>query len=322
MPTIAVLREAGGLGDVVMTEPVLRGLRERFPDARIVYAGLPGYAGIVARFPAPPDDYLAVPRHARRGRDAPPDLLRETAYAPLAGAERIVDLFCPAFRHEREHGPATWKSRIRCFAEAAGVAADVPRVRIGDTARARAAGYLHGLGVPPETGGPLVALAPFACGRRRTWPLVHWDALAARLLRAGCRPLLLHPFAEPLRGLRGTPVTGLELPELAAVLAHAACAVTNDSGALHLAAAVKTPAVALFGSTHPDVVAGDYPQVTTLWRPESPARPAGCHPPCHSLPRWCDRAACAGGCRLLAAISPEEAAHAVRTRLVLDGRVS
>ncbi len=48
-------------------------------------------------------------------------------------------------------------------------------------------------------------------------------------------------------------IEGLDLPQLAALLARAKAYLGNDSGVTHLAAAVGVPTVALFGPTLPDV---------------------------------------------------------------------
>jgi ADP-heptose:LPS heptosyltransferase len=64
------------------------------------------------------------------------------------------------------------------------------------------------------------------------------------------------------------PVVGpdLDLAELAGALAHLDLLVTNDSGPMHLAAALGVPTVALFGPTDPrrTAPAGDGHEV--LWR--------------------------------------------------------
>ena len=40
MTHVAILREAGSLGDTIMTFPVAAALRRRYPDAQIVHFGL------------------------------------------------------------------------------------------------------------------------------------------------------------------------------------------------------------------------------------------------------------------------------------------
>jgi heptosyltransferase-2 len=57
----------------------------------------------------------------------------------------------------------------------------------------------------------------------------------------------------------------LDLAEIVAFVARAAAVVTNDSGPMHIAGALGTPFVALFGPTHPDLgFAPGYPGGTVL----------------------------------------------------------
>jgi len=58
---------------------------------------------------------------------------------------------------------------------------------------------------------------------------------------------ILRSMQEPVIDLAGRT----SLPELAAVLRRARLAVTTDTGAMHLAAALRTPVAALFGPTAP-----------------------------------------------------------------------
>jgi len=87
---------------------------------------------------------------------------------------------------------------------------------------------------------------PFSGGARKNWPLARFRELAARL-------------ALPVRWCAG-PEETLEnavrienLYELAFWLASARVYIGNDSGITHLAAAVGTPVVAIFGATDPAV---------------------------------------------------------------------
>ena len=89
-------------------------------------------------------------------------------------------------------------------------------------------------------------------GESKIWP--HWRALSARLTpqhtlvvcpgpheASHCSDLV--PYATVLHGLN--------LNEYAAVLARAAGVIANDSGPMHLAAAVGAPTLGIFGCTDP-----------------------------------------------------------------------
>lgn len=120
------------------------------------------------------------------------------------------------------------------------------------------------LGCPPGT--PLIALAPGSVWATKRWPF--YGELASLLqVRLGKRlpglrfavigaesdSVHADEIAERVRAVDGLPVvnaTGrLSLLASAALLSEAIVAVTNDSAPLHLASAVNTPTVAIFGPT-------------------------------------------------------------------------
>ena len=108
-----------------------------------------------------------------------------------------------------------------------------------------------------------VAIAPGAVyGPAKAWPAERYRELARGLRdRAGVPVLLLgtsdeHALAEQVRdgeaGILNWCGT-TDLPGLVAVLSRAALLVSNDSGAMHVMAALRRPQVAIFGSTSPVV---------------------------------------------------------------------
>ena len=90
-----------------------------------------------------------------------------------------------------------------------------------------------------------------------------------------------------------------DVPQLAGVLALCAAFVSNDSGAMHLAAAVGTPVVALFGPTDERVTAPvAAPRARADRRGVVPAVPAArvpARPPVHERHRCRNRRPCGGG---------------------------
>jgi len=113
-------------------------------------------------------------------------------------------------------------------------------------------------------GGPYIALhlASFAHAAKR-WDLKQFaevvDALAAELslhailLGSASEKAMNVEAASVIRKARVTDLSGRSsLPEALGVLAEAALFVGNDSGISHLAAAVGTPTVVVFGPTDPD----------------------------------------------------------------------
>ena len=94
----------------------------------------------------------------------------------------------------------------------------------------------------------------------KRWPPAMFGRLASELFGRGFSPAIAIGPGEEEIGRRVSdssavpvPVIGADLDpvELAAVLARSRAVVANDSGPMHLAAAVGTPVVALFGPTDP-----------------------------------------------------------------------
>lgn len=267
----------GALGDFVVTLPVLQGLRRAWPSAQL--------------------DLLAYPRHAVLAQAAGlADEVRSLDDAGLAewfgaaGAglttresafiDRYDVLVC--FLHDpdghveanlrRVAGPRmVFHSPLVTGAHAVDhFLAVLPRL---GWAAGRAVPSLALPGRVLERGRAMVAprqrpvavLHPGSGSAIKNWPLVKFRELAGRLaLRHGFEPVFLLGEADARLAcqLDGAYPVLRELPvlEAAAVLAAGAVYVGNDSGVTHLAAAVGTPVVALFGPSDP-----------ALWAPRGPA---------------------------------------------------
>lgn len=98
---------------------------------------------------------------------------------------------------------------------------------------------------------------PFSGSARKNWPLDNYRALARALERIMPVRWCAGPEDPPLAGA----VRIDDLYQLACWLARARLYAGNDSGITHLAAAVGTPVLALFGPTDPDVWAPRGPNV-------------------------------------------------------------
>ena len=148
----------------------------------------------------------------------------------------------------------------------------VPQLAVLPDIVEAARAMLTAAGWTPGTG--LLGLAPGAAyGGAKRWPPERFAAVAAELSRShGLVPVLLgaeadRPAACAIEAelgrigdagvaLRVINLAGqTDMLQLAGVLALCAAFVSNDSGAMHLAAAVGVPVVALFGPTDERVTA-------------------------------------------------------------------
>jgi heptosyltransferase-2 len=104
---------------------------------------------------------------------------------------------------------------------------------------------------------PIVALAPGAVGPSKRWPSASYAALTRRLLDDGFAVWVLggpdeKPLAAEIVGATDArDLTGNDLRDAVLALASASAAVSNDSGLLHVAAALGTPSIGIFGPTSP-----------------------------------------------------------------------
>jgi heptosyltransferase-2 len=134
-----------------------------------------------------------------------------------------------------------------------------PRLEVSPELRAAAVRVLERAGWDRQT--PLVALAPGAAyGSARRWPPDHFAALARALAGDGIRPVLVGSAADLPTGRKielalgdstiALNLIGLtDLPTLTGVLVSTRELVANDSGAMHLGAALGVPVTAVFGPT-------------------------------------------------------------------------
>jgi len=113
-----------------------------------------------------------------------------------------------------------------------------------------------------ESSDFLVGIHPWGSWEAKRWPLVQFAELATRMVRSfNARVIVLwgpgeKKYAEEVCSLSEETLTlapSTTLKELGALLARCGLVVANDSGPMHIAAAVGAPTVGLFGPTNPDL---------------------------------------------------------------------
>ena len=112
----------------------------------------------------------------------------------------------------------------------------------------------------PRLDSGFAVIHPFSASARKCWPLDRYQELARRL------EIPVRWCAGPEDSLPDA-VRIADLYELACWLATARVYIGNDSGITHLAAAVGTPVVALFGPTDPRIWAPRGPNVRVIAKP-------------------------------------------------------
>jgi heptosyltransferase-2 len=149
----------------------------------------------------------------------------------------------------------------------------------------------------PNDGRPVIALAPGAVGSSKRWPVEYFGQLAQSLTAEGHQVWVLgSPAESPLAaeivraaGSHAHDLTSNDLRNAILALKLARAAVSNDSGLVHVAAAMGTPTIGIFGPTSPWHWAPLNPLAAVIETPtEVQCRP--CHKPtCRMVHHRCMR---------------------------------
>jgi lipopolysaccharide heptosyltransferase II len=161
---------------------------------------------------------------------------------------------------------------------------------------------------------PLVALFPGSNAPARRWPAQRFAEVATALSRAGARVVVLGGpsdravTAEVASQSPGVVDAGGEtdLGELAAVLSMSRLLVTNDTGPMHLASAVGTSIVTLWGPSDPSEVRPTGLGHVAVHGPSLPCKPC--------LKNECPRS----GAGTLSPQAHEECMHLIPTEQVIQ----
>ena len=124
------------------------------------------------------------------------------------------------------------------------------------------------------------ALVPGTMWETKHWPAERFAEVGQWLKRQGFGVVVLGTERDRGRARRivercpgALDLCGQTTPgQLAAIVKRAAICVTNDSGAMHLAVALETPVVSVFGPTNP-VHIGPYRQPQAVVRADLPCSP-------------------------------------------------
>jgi len=300
-PTLVVLG-AAKIGNYVVLQPLLRGLREKYPQARLVYVGSLRTAELERLNPWI-DEALPL---AERGAGATQALVAWRAAQP-AGVDLVINADGHS-AHTHDWVIALAPRYVVGRAPLAGGELPLQRLALdpdwnsADLVR-RYAGWITSNSIRelqcrvawvrtdyervelprqvPPVGLPQVLLAVNGERSAKLWSLDHWLALLARMgqeLDLGVDQFGLiggPPGPDPGTGGRIEAAlvawgvsdlrARLSLPELVGAMAASRLVLCVDSGPMHLAAAAGCPTVVIFGTDRAGV--GASPR--ELWAPRS-----------------------------------------------------
>lgn len=289
----AVVR-LGSLGDIVHTFPAVAALRKSFPGAQIIWITHPRWVSLVASgglateiWPLESRDLSSVRQTVAKLRDNRPDaaidyqgLWKSAMPGFLAGISRRIGFSSATIR---EYGvPILYTERLKCRAihiaeqngelsVCAGAQTPVEQInlQVAPDDEAKVHSQLKNDGVDSY-----VVVSPGGGWRSKCWPPERYGALCMAIRNeTGLRSVInFGPGEESLLAAvksnsgNSQPLGwNGELGSLMALLKNARCIVGGDTGPLHLAVALRTPVVALFGPTDP-ARNGPYPPQPVVLR--------------------------------------------------------
>jgi heptosyltransferase II len=280
-----VVRAPNWLGDAVMALPAMGAIRAAFPSAHMAIAVNPAIAPLFDEETNARQDNILVLPHARReartlaaGQYDAAVLLPNSFRAAWAARRASIPerygyaaegrgwLLTKAVRRPRGrvHQSDYYLELVRGL----GIPAsnELPRVAVRRGTQARADALLADRGIDP--GSRAIGFAPGAAyGHAKRWPPRRVAELIVRLSRESGAACILFgaetdrdagreiesALPPDVRAVNLIARTDLRL--LAGIIARCSAFVSNDSGAMHLAAAVGRPVIAIIGPTDERVTA-------------------------------------------------------------------
>ena len=300
------------IGDIVLTTPVIRAVKESYPDAYIAYLGEkegvsllqnnPDLDEIIAYDFTKPgflEQIKTIMRLRRKKFDVFIDLFSNPRTALLAlasGAPIRIGKDVKGrgkFYTHRINDDGERKTAIQFhyqYLKPLGIEVRhwQTKIYLTDEERREAKIYLRWKEFDPDK--PIVALHPGA-----TWPAKIWDKnrfaalvdlinakLGAQvLLTQGPNDRLLCDEVSRLAVGKLQILDVLPLRQLAAILSHCNALIANDSGPMHIAVAVGTPTIGIFGPGEEDIWFPYTPPFYPEGAGHTPLRKnVSCHP-CH-----------------------------------------
>lgn len=248
-----VIRSLGGIGDVLMTTPACRQLKEEFPNVRITYAA--------DRHSTKHDDYYELLKNLPFI-----DNVVDARRVDKAQYDAWVDITSVCIKHENNLQQAIPLNRIDIFSKACGIPKlkdPVPAYTVEPSERANAQEKLAHLDKKK------VFLHTASFDAKRCWPAYKYEELIDLAAReAPGITFLVSDFNNVLpkrsQYMNCLDVTSPLIRDVAALIEQSDFFVGVDSGPMHLAGALHTPGLALFGSIPYQCRLNHYPWIKPI----------------------------------------------------------
>jgi ADP-heptose:LPS heptosyltransferase len=292
----------GALGDIICTFPAALELKKRHPKAIFIYschqdfASLPGMGAVT----------------------------KQVTSAQFTKASRWAFLFSAIYQFEygdERPDSASVETIIAEFCRRQGVAVDDahPHLQVASAVLSKVKRLLEADGIQQ---GPLILIHPGPSWPVREWPRESWISLVEALRSRGFTNIIQlgvgkHVQLGSLPGIAIPNVRSLAdqltVEETVALVSLSQLLVGIDSGLLHIAASLRTPAVGMFGTTSPQF---RFSKKSSCSFVVSNVECQGCH---HRIPRLHWMTGCPYGIKCMKDIRMDEILSVCLSKLVSAG---
>lgn len=239
---VCIIRRVGGIGDVLMATPSLRELKIRFPNCHLTFA--------IDMHSTSDNNYLQLLRGASFINK-----IEDARYVDSSKYDAVVDISSVCFRQEnKELNPL---NRIDIFAKTIGLNGSFNKLPFYASTKEE-----REYAQSKMTNCKNVVLHTASFELKRSWPINKYLEL---IQMSKEQDIVFHVFdfnnklkywsqESNCRDHSNTSVR-----KMAAIIEAADLFIGPDSGPMHIAAAVNTPAIVLFGSIPPETRINHYP---------------------------------------------------------------
>ena len=290
-PKNILIIKPSSLGDVIHALPVLKILKKRFPEVRLSWFINEELSGLIEENPYIDEIFLFQRKQWKKWVSIPSNiielirlimkirkrrfdtvidlqgLLRSGIISFLSGSSKRL-----GFENAREHSPLFYTDKIvlpdKKIHSVERYVYSVKTLGIEDEERdftitipGRDIDFVENFLRENKIGdiNKMIIINPWARWKTKCWPIRYYISLIKKLKSKGYFPVLIgdeesKEKIEELKGVFSDPpafFVGQSLKRLTGLVKKAGLMVTNDTGPMHIAAAVNTPVVAIFGPTDP-----------------------------------------------------------------------
>jgi len=255
-PTIAIIRSRGGIGDVLMTTPTIKGIKKTYPNCHITYGTDPLYLNGALMKVLDGNKYI--------------DSLVDFHDIKAEDFDVVINLTCPCTAHEVPGAQPI--NRIDLFARHAGLTIPLSDPGMDYEVKEEERNWARDwLDYRRLSGKKLVLVQVNSSTTRRDLPQIVLQKALVKVLTTVKNSrgiVILHSdnVSDVDWTLEGvTQLKNQDVRHIAALVECSNLVLCPDSSVLHLASALRKNTVTFFGPTDPRARVNYHPEAVAVW---------------------------------------------------------